>query len=698
MSDANRLISEKSPYLLQHAYNPVDWYAWGDDAFNAAREQDKPIFLSIGYSTCHWCHVMERESFENEAIARLMNDTFVSIKVDREERPDIDHLYMSVCQMMRERCGWPLNIVMTPDARPFFATTYVPPSTRFQVVGMDELIPRLKQAWLDKREEIDSSARHIHELIKQAAGAESGQTGDLGFDISPKLLLDATARLNEEFDSEYGGFGSAPKFPMAHHLLFLMQQWSRSPGQNIVDMVNKTLASMARGGMYDHVGFGFHRYSTDREWFLPHFEKMLYDQALLLMAYVKAAQILPEAGFDRIAREIGKFVCTELRGETGAFYSAIDADSEGIEGKFYVWTTTELETVLTSNESEFVRARFGLRDEGNFEEEAPTGQLDGANIFHIKRELSEMSLAERAVWDPIRQKLYSHRSERIHPFLDDKILADWNGLMIAALAQSSILSGAQDNLSHAVVAAEFVFTEMYADGRLFRRWKDGEAAIAGTATDYVFMAHAAIELYLHTFDEKWLDRSLELHAILTTRFFDEEKGGYFITASDSESLLVRQKDWHDGAIPSANSVGFTNLIRLAHITGDDLLMEQARMILSCVSERVTSYPTAFTWLLSGLDHLLGPAVQVVIVGKPDAPDTVRMHKELRSLYAPHIVGVFVSTVSESDRISELAAYTKSMKSIGGKATAYVCVNHVCALPTSDVSEMRKLIHESILSG
>ena len=639
---------------------------------------------------------MEKESFESEEIAALMNDAFISIKVDREERPDIDHLYMSVCQMMREQCGWPLNVVMTPDAKPFYAATYIPPTSRFQVVGMDELVPRLKHAWENRRVDIDAAADQISGLIERAAtaGANPAQAADS--QISRELLAKAASRLANEFDDAHGGFGSAPKFPMPHTLLFLLQQWRRTEEQGILDMIERTLEAMAAGGIYDHVGFGFHRYSTDREWLLPHFEKMLYDQALLLMAYSEAAMISSASGYDSVVRDLSHFIVSELQDPSGGFYSAIDADSEGIEGKFYIWNWEELSSLLTQAEFDFVRDHFGVKKDGNFEEEAATGKLDGANILHAVKVPAQVPGSVQKTWSPIRQKLYQHRKKRIPPFLDDKVLSDWNGLMIAALARSSVVAGAGNNLEIAITAAEFLFSTMVRDGRLYRRWKDDDAAIDGVASDYSFLALGSIELYMQTFDDRWMTRAIELHEQLANRFQDEESGGFYINASDGESLLVRQKELHDGAIPSANSVALTNLIRLAHMTGQEAFMDQANRLLASMSESVATYPTGFAWMLLGIDHMIGPSVQVVIVGEPGADDTIEMHDALRAMYAPHVVGFFKPAFPDTASGDSFAPYTQSMKSIEGKATAYVCVDHVCELPTTDISQMQKGVRDSAL--
>ena len=676
----NRLIHEKSPYLLQHAYNPVDWYPWGPEAFAKAREEDKPIFLSIGYSTCHWCHVMAHESFEDPEVAALMNDAFVSIKVDREERPDLDGIYMDVAVQATGSGGWPLNIIMTPDQKPFFASTYIPRETRFQRIGMLELIPRVKELWTVEREQLLESAEQI------VAAVQESRDGTTGEELDREVLAQAYAQLASRFDSEYGGFGDAPKFPTPHNLLFLLRHWRRTGDSWALEMVESTLQAMRRGGVYDHVGFGFHRYSTDRQWLLPHFEKMLYDQAMLALAYTEAYQATGKPEYEQAAREIFTYVLRDMTDPGGGFYSAEDADSEGEEGKFYVWSKSEIEEIL-GDDAEWVIDTFGLVDEGNFKDQA-TGLQTGENIVHLTHPLSE-SDAKR--WENIRQQLFAVREERVHPYKDDKVLADWNGLMIAALAKGA---RAFDELAYADAAERavgFILGTMRdGDGRLLHRYRDGEAAILANVDDYAFLIWGLLELYEATFDVDYLREAVALNDELLTHFWDEEGEGLYFTPDDGEALITRQKEVYDGAIPSGNSVAMLNMLRLARITADTELEAAAAAISRAFAGSVRAVPVGHSQLLQGVDFGIGPSHEVVIAGDPDSEDTQAMLRALRSRYVPNKV-VLLRPPGDTPEIADVAEFTRYQNSIDEKATAYVCQNYYCERPVTDVDEMLKLL-------
>jgi len=521
----NRLVHEKSPYLLQHAYNPVDWYAWGDEAFEKARKEDKPIFLSIGYSTCHWCHVMERESFEDAEVARAMNDAFVSIKVDREERPDIDHIYMTVCQMMVGSGGWPLNIIMSPDKKPFFAGTYFPKETRSGRIGMLDLAARVKELWSAKRDEVMQSAEKVMTALKQIPDDSPGDK--LGKDV-PEA---AYQQLAQRFDEKYGGFGNAPKFPTPHNMLFLLRYGKRTGEPRALEMVEKTLKAMRDGGMYDHVGYGFHRYSTDEQWLVPHFEKMLYDQALLAMLYVEAYQATGKTEYATTASEIFTYVLRDMTSSEGGFYSAEDADSEGEEGKFYVWKLEEIQRVLGPQDAELLTRVFHVWPAGNFHEEA-TGKLTGNNILHRKESIetvaARLGTSREALEERIRaacEKLLAVRQQRIHPYKDDKILTDWNGLMIAALSKGAQALGRPEYAVAAQKAADFVLSRMREqDGRLLHRFREGEVGLAAHVDDYAFFIWGLLELYEATFEVRFLRTALDLNREFLSRFWDAGRG------------------------------------------------------------------------------------------------------------------------------------------------------------------------------
>jgi uncharacterized protein YyaL (SSP411 family) len=688
----NRLIHEKSPYLLQHAYNPVDWFPWGQEAFEKARKEDRPIFLSIGYSTCHWCHVMEHESFENPEVARLMNEVFVSIKVDREERPDIDGVYMTVCQMVTGSGGWPLTIIMTPDKEPFFAATYIPKETRFGRMGMMELIPRVRDLWATKRAELLSSAGQITAAMQRTVKGQPG-TG-----LKESALHLAYEHLAARFDEQHGGFSAAPKFPTPHNLLYLLRYWKRTGRKKALEMVEKTLQGMRRGGIYDHVGFGFHRYSTDSQWLVPHFEKMLYDQALLAMAFIETYQVTGKEEYAKVAYEVFDYVLRDMTSAEGGFYSAEDADSEGEEGKIYLWTYEEIKQLLTREDADLAVRVFNIKGDGNFMEEA-TRQKSGRNILHLARPLEEVA-AELKVpvgqlekrLEGIRQKLFAHREQRIHPHKDDKILADWNGLMIAALAKGAQILDERKYGEAAGRAVDFILRKMRtSDGRLLHRYREGEADIPAHINDYAFLIWGMIELYETTFEVDYLKTAFELNGTMVEHFWDGKNGGFYFTADDGEQLLIRQKTLYDGALPSGNSVAMLNLLRLGRMTANTDLEEKAAKIGEAFSGDVGQSPSAYTQLMVAMDFTVGPSYEVVIVGHTQAPDTEEMLRTLRRHFIPNKVVLFRPAEQESPEIARLAQFTRYQNSIKGKATAYVCLNYDCRLPVTDSGKMLQLL-------
>ena len=520
----NRLISEKSPYLLQHAHNPVDWCPWGDEAFEAAARQDKPVFLSVGYSTCHWCHVMAHESFEDPAVAALLNQAFVCIKVDREERPDIDQMYMSVAQAMTGRGGWPLTIIMTPEKKPFFAATYIPKTGRYGQAGMMEIIPRIQDLWEKNRDDLSGSADKILDYLRQTQNLPSAHS----IDLDAAFLERGYEGLSSIYDPQNAGFGTAPKFPTPHNLLFLLRHWHRTGEANALQMVEATLQAMRMGGIYDHVGFGFHRYSTDAQWFVPHFEKMLYDQALMAIAYTEGYQATGKEEYARTAREILDYVLRDMTSPQGGFFSAEDADSEGEEGKFYVWTAEELKETLNREEFKLFIRLFDVHESGNFEK--------GRNILRQRSALvdaaSVLKISEQDLYDQlekIRAKLFLAREKRAHPFKDDKILTDWNGLMIAALAKAAQALHEVKYAKKAIKAADFMLEEMQTtDGRLLHRYR-GEAGIFANLDDYAFLIWGLIDLYETVFEVKYLKAAIQLNQVMMRHFWDKDRGGFFFS-------------------------------------------------------------------------------------------------------------------------------------------------------------------------
>ena len=691
---SNHLINETSPYLLQHAHNPVDWYPWGPEAFEKAQRENKPIFLSIGYSTCHWCHVMAHESFEHPEVARLMNEVFVSMKVDREERPDIDNVYMSACQVMTGSGGWPLSIIMTPDKKPFFAATYIPKESRFGVTGMMELIPHIRELWATRRGEALNLSDEIAAVLQRTSQHTHGDKLDVA-------ILNLTyEQLVKRFDGQHAGFGSAPKFPTPHNLLFLLRYWKRTGNRGALDMVEKTLQAMQHGGIYDHIGFGFHRYSTDPQWLVPHFEKMLYDQAMLAIAYIEAYQATGEEDYEKTAREILTYVLRDMIAPEGGFCSAEDADSEGKEGKYYLWTQEEVrEAVGNNEEADFIAKVFNIGKDGNFTEQA-TGRRSGVNILHLKKTLgelaSDLNLSKQDLQrhlEDIRQKLFAYREKRVHPMKDDKILTDWNGLMIAALAKGAQAFDGPEYAEAACRAADFILENMRKpDGRLWHRYRDGQAGVQTNLEDYAFLVWGLIELYEAIFDTRHLEVALELTNDMLRHFWDEDGGGLYLTPDDGESLLVRKKEIYDGAIPSGNSVAMLNLLRLGRITATSDLEEKAARIGIAFSGSVKQLPSAHTQLMVALDFGIGPCYEVVIAGKLEAEDTKAMVRALRAHFLPNKVVLLNPGERESPEIAKLAEFTKNQSSIGGRATAYVCMNYNCKLPTTDINKMLALLN------
>ena len=672
----NRLINEKSPYLLQHAYNPVDWYPWNQEAFNRAKVEDKPIFLSIGYSTCHWCHVMEKECFEDKDVAILLNDGFVCIKVDREERPDLDAAYMAVCQAMGRNCGWPLNIIMTPRMNPFFVASYIPKNSGSGLIGMTELIPQVIDIWKLRKTELEIVGADIRSRLE--AMEKRSPENELG----KEALQDAYNRLSKDFDPENGGFGRAPKFPRPHSLMFLLRYWKRTGTKSALDMVEKTLSHMKRGGVYDQLGFGFHRYSTDPQWLVPHFEKMLYDQALLTLAYTEAFQATGAPMYGLAAKEIIEYVMRDLASPQGGFFSAQDADTEGEEGKSYLWTIEEVLDALPAADADLAVHIFGIKPEGNFI--GDFGRQKGKNILNFDIALEDLApykgltlpeLINRM--HDIRIALFEARKKRVTPSTDDKVLTDWNGLMVAALAKAGSLLGEQKDIEAAVRAADFLLDQMHNNGLLYHRYAKGERAVEGFLDDYAFLGFGLIELYEATFQEKYLQAASQLTKAAISRFWDQRNGGFYFTAKNPETSLPRMKQVYDGAVPSGNSVILHNLLRLSRLTMDQTYEEITSKLTKAFSNEVQSAPEAYTWLLCGVDFAVGPSQRVLLVGEVAGKDTTEMLEVLKQQYMPNMVVI----IKEPDQAG--FGYEK----IDGKTTAYICLDQTCLPPTNQTQKM-----------
>lgn len=667
---ANRLIDETSPYLLQHAHNPVEWYPWGDEAFRKAKDENKPIFLSIGYSTCHWCHVMEKESFERREVAELMNKTFISIKVDREERPDIDSVYMSVCQILTGSGGWPLTIIMTPDQKPFFAGTYIPRTSQYGRMGMMELVAKIQNLWKEKKQNVLNSADEIQELLKKNEQRKWQNktlvTNNNEINEEIQWILKRTYQdLEYAFDDNMGGFGGAPKFPTPHRLLFLLRYWRETGNYDAIHMVNKTLNRMRMGGIYDQVGFGFHRYSTDGNWFLPHFEKMLYDQALLTITYLEAYQATKEETHRETAMEIIEYVVRDLQDDKGGFYSAEDADSEGIEGKFYLWSEDELENLLGSK-AIYTKQFFGTTPQGNFRDEA-TGETTGENVLYLDGD-DKLLMIDKSKINNIRQTLLNYREQRERPSLDDKILVDWNGLMIGALAIAGRSLNREDYLKHAEKACNFILESLEKNNSLFHKYCKGKWDIDANLDDYSFLIYGLIELYQGTFNERYLKMAAKLTNDTIEFFWDHESAGFFFTSSNSERLIVRKKELYDGALPSGNSIMLLNLLKLSGLLENENYMDKVNEMINFFFEEIKEHPTGYTMMLCGIYLAYGNSGEITIQGDSKSLDTKDMVQNLYLEYLPHIV-------------------MKMKEEKNMRPTATLCYNKTCRQPTHNIKEI-----------
>ena len=680
----NRLAKESSPYLLQHKNNPVDWYPWGQEAFERAKELDRPIFLSIGYSTCHWCHVMEHESFEDEQVAQLLNENFISVKVDREERPEIDHVYMSVCQAMTGHGGWPLTIIMTPQKEPFFAGTYFPKSGRLGRPGMLELLPSIANAWKNKRTELVQSAQKVNEFLQNSNQKKQGE------ELDESILTDTFSQFVNRYDKVHGGFGNEPKFPSPHNLIYLLRYHHMTGDKTALMMVETTLQKMRLGGIFDHVGFGFHRYSTDKEWLVPHFEKMLYDQAMLTMAYSEAYQITKTPEYKQTAEEILTYVLRDMTDSRGGFYSAEDADSEGEEGLFYLWTIEELKSMFDESDVTFLTQLYSLESQGNFKDEA-TGQFIGRNIFYLEEKINTNDELERLT--RIRNTLFEHREKRIHPLKDDKILTDWNGLMIAAFAKAGMAFENPRYVDAAKNSTQFLLKNLTDDtGRLKKRYRNGNAGLDAHLDDYAFLIWGLLELYDATLDISYLSEAIQFSRIMVEDFMNPD-GGFYLGGDNSEKLIVRAMTGYDGAIPSGNSVAVMNLLRITRITGEVKWAEMADQLFKVFSKEIENAPTGFTSMLSAFLFESDSPKEIVIVGSMQDPIAQQAIKRLQTEYHPGNVILFKDTNDKMNQLNSIANWTNEHRPINDQTTFYVCEDFACKFPTTDLDQAFKLINE-----
>jgi uncharacterized protein YyaL (SSP411 family) len=662
----NHLIHETSPYLLQHAENPVDWYPWGEEAFEKARRENKPVLLSIGYSACHWCHVMAHESFEDEQIAELMNENFVNIKVDREERPDLDQIYMNAVQMMTHHGGWPMTVFLTPDAVPFYGGTYFPPEDRYNMPGFPRVLLGVAEAYRDRQDDIrETGTSLVNELNRLSAGGGSDYAVETG-------LLDAAyAGVIRNYDSINGGFGGAPKFPPAMTLEFLLRTHVRTGNREALEMVSHTCRKMANGGMYDQLGGGFHRYSTDARWLVPHFEKMLYDNALLSRLYLHYFQVSEEAFARDVVQGILDYVLREMTHAEGGFYSTQDADSEGHEGKFFVWSMDEIRAALGEADARIFAEHYNITEAGNFE---------GKNIPNVTRAAESGS---HASLEESKRKLFDLREQRVKPDRDEKVLTAWNGLMMASFAEAGVVLNRPDYTEAARRNAEFVLTKLRHDGALLRTWKDGVAKFNAYLEDYAFLGEGLVTLFETTGESRWLNEALTLTDRMISEFWDEEGGGFFFTGKSHENLIVRSKDYFDNATPSGNSVAALVLLRLAMLTGNENYRNLAIAVLREVGDQIRRYPSGFGYALSAADFLLSTPKEVAIVGN-DAPDISPLLAETWRPYLPNKV-VAPGFEGETAAIPLL----ENRPLVNNLATAYVCEHYTCKQPVTDVSALRE---------
>ncbi|MFU0789855.1 thioredoxin domain-containing protein [Virgibacillus proomii] len=672
----NRLLHEKSPYLLQHAYNPVNWYPWSEEAFVEAKQQNKPIFLSIGYSTCHWCHVMARESFEDREVASILNDNFISIKVDREERPDIDSIYMKVCQMMAGHGGWPLSIFMTPDKVPFYAGTYFPKQQKYGMPSFVDVLHGLSKKFQQDPQHILEVTKSVENALDRTITPKSNQR------LTEKHVEEAYNQLEKSFDFKYGGFDKAPKFPMPHNLMFLMRQFYFTKNTAPLKKVEHTLDSMAAGGIYDQIGFGFSRYSTDEMWLVPHFEKMLYDNALLLIAYTEAFQITHRPFYRKMIEEMIEFISREMTSADGAFYSAIDADSEGVEGKYYVWDYEEIITILGDELGNLYATLYDITPEGNF-----SGSNIPNRIQSNKVSIAEQSETfEKTIEDKLesaRKKLLQEREKRVYPHVDDKVLTSWNGLMIAGLAKAGKVFQNKTYLTMAQQAMQFIENHLVQNGRLMARYRDNETKYVGYLDDYAFLLWGYSELYDATFHLTYLQKAKQLLDQMLELFWDHEHGGFYFSGKDSETLIAKDKGIYDGALPSGNSVAAVMLVRMGYLTGETRYLDYAEEMFYSFYDDLKIQASASPFFMQSLQLMEFPAKEVVIIGSNADPKKQAFLQQLQDMFLPNVT---ILSLEDSDQVNGIAPFASAYRAINGETTIYVCENFSCKQPTTNIAE------------
>lgn len=677
----NRLSRETSPYLLQHAHNPVDWYPWGDEAFEKAKSENKPILLSIGYSACHWCHVMEHESFENEKIAALMNELFVNIKVDREERPDLDEIYMNAVQMLTGRGGWPMTMFLTPDRKPFYGGTYFPPEDRQGMPGFPRILMGVSQAYRERPEDVQKSVSQILTALQRMA--ESQETSK---NLSPAVVAAGAENIARAYDSDNGGLGQAPKFPNAGVYELFLRHYSHSKNERFLEMVIHTLTKMGQGGIYDHLGGGFHRYSVDAKWLVPHFEKMLYDNAQLVRIYANAYTISREPLFKSIVEETVGYLFREMLDPKGGFYSTQDADSDGDEGKFFVWTAEEINRVIGESEGEIFCRMYDVGEPGNFEGKSilhPILTVDQAGKLFRKEPRDIEAIVARA-----KEKLFAEREKRVKPFRDEKIITAWNGLMLSGLAEAIKLSENPAWIDAAARTVEFIFSDMVRGGLLLHTHKDGQSKLLGYLDDYAFLAVGLLDLYEAVLDRTYLDRAIQLTDVLLREFWDERDGGFFFTGKSHEPLISRAKPVFDASIPSGNAMATQLLLRLHHLTGDDRYRTPAEKILRSYYDAMESQPFGFAHMLCVLDFYLQGAKEIVIVGNLAESGVKELIAQVNATYLPNKV---LQLARPGTALAAISPLLQGKSQVDGKPTAYVCQNFTCSPPVTSRNELQVLL-------
>ncbi len=676
---ANRLAKEKSPYLLQHQFNPVDWHSWGEAAFASAKQLDRPIFLSIGYSTCHWCHVMERESFENEAVAKFLNEHFISIKVDREERPDVDKIYMTFVQATTGQGGWPLTAFLTPELKPFFGGTYFPPNNNYGRPGFLQLLEQIHQLWSTRRADIGDSAAEVHTRLEQAAAATNRTAVQA---LSPEVIREAGLAFKQSYDAHHGGFGNAPKFPQPSQPQFLLRYARRFNDQEATRMVLHTCDRMAAGGIHDQLGGGFARYSVDAEWLVPHFEKMLYDNAQLAQLYLDAYLVSGEARHADVVRDILEYVLRDMTHPKGGFYSAEDADSEGQEGKFYCWTHEELSKLLAAEEFNVAARYFGITEEGNFVDHSHPQPLAKQNVLSIAE--PNLAAGDAALLASAKKKMLAVRAKRVRPHLDDKILASWNGLMLGAMARASAVLGERRYLDAAERNLAFLQAKLWdaSTKTLYHRWRDGERDAVQLLEGYAFLLAGVIDLYEAALKPGHLDFALALAEAMLSRFYDAEKGGFWQTAAGASDLILRIKEDYDGAEPSGNSVVCLALLKLGHTTGRTDFIQAAEKTLQLFSSRLVKLPQAVPFMLRALDFSLDEPRRAVVAGEPSNSDTQTLIRAVHSVYQPNKV-----VLGNAGAVEPFARTLPARN----EAAVYICTGTACQAPTSDPKRIKELL-------